>query len=62
MSEEQVVRHCAPTLAGLKTGSMFGAWYPQRPRPAGGPAGVEPAAGREGRVLLAPCGMKTAGR
>ena len=28
MSEEQVVRHCAPTLAGLKTGSMFGAWYP----------------------------------
>ena len=54
MSEEQVVRHCAPTLAGLKTGSMFGAWYPQRPRPAGGPAGVEPAAGGEGRVLLAP--------
>ena len=28
MSEEQVVRHCAPTLAGLKTGSMFDAWYP----------------------------------
>ena len=28
MSEEQVVRDCAPTLAGLKTGSMFGAWYP----------------------------------
>ena len=28
MSEEQVIRHCAPTLAGLKTGSMFGASYP----------------------------------
>ena len=23
MSEEQVVRHCAPTLAGLKTGSNY---------------------------------------
>ncbi|MBQ8927282.1 MAG: DUF3793 family protein [Oscillospiraceae bacterium] len=24
MSEEQLVRHCSPTLAGLKTGSLFG--------------------------------------
>ena len=23
MSEEQVVRNCAPTLAGLKTGNLF---------------------------------------
>ena len=23
MSEKQVIRHCAPTLAGLKTGSLF---------------------------------------
>lgn len=23
MSEEHIIRHCAPTLAGLKTGSMF---------------------------------------
>ena len=23
MSEEMVIKHCSPTLAGLKTGSMF---------------------------------------
>lgn len=23
MSEEQMIRHCAPTLAGIKTGSLF---------------------------------------
>ena len=23
MSEELIVRHCSPTLAGLKTGSLF---------------------------------------
>lgn len=23
MSEEMLVRHCAPTLAGLKTGNLF---------------------------------------
>lgn len=23
MSEDLIVRHCAPTLAGLKTGNMF---------------------------------------
>ena len=27
MSEDQVVRHCAPTLAGLKTGNIFNASY-----------------------------------
>lgn len=27
MSEELVVRHCAPTLAGLKTGNMFNCKY-----------------------------------
>ena len=26
MSEEQVVRNCAPTLAGLKTGSLSAEW------------------------------------
>lgn len=23
MSEKQIVQHCSPTLAGLKTGNMF---------------------------------------
>lgn len=27
MSEEYVIRHCAPTLAGLKTASLFGCPY-----------------------------------
>lgn len=27
MSAEIIVRHCAPTLAGLKTGSLFGYRY-----------------------------------
>ena len=27
MSEDQVIRHCAPTLAGLKTGNIFNASY-----------------------------------
>lgn len=27
MSEEMIVRHCAPTLAGMKTGSMFTCAY-----------------------------------
>ena len=27
MSEEEIVRHCAPTLAGLKTGNMFSTEY-----------------------------------
>lgn len=27
MSEDHLVRYCAPTLAGLKTGSMFGCSY-----------------------------------
>ena len=61
MSEEQVVRHCAPTLAGLKTGSMFGAWYPSaralREDLVGGTGGWR------GRACAScPCGMKTAGR
>ena len=30
MSEEQVVRNCAPTLAGLKTGSMFSCEFASR--------------------------------
>ena len=28
MSEELIVRQCAPTLAGLKTGSLFSYRYP----------------------------------
>ncbi|MBP3238635.1 MAG: DUF3793 family protein [Lachnospiraceae bacterium] len=27
MSEEEIVRHCAPTLAGFKTGNMFSTEY-----------------------------------
>lgn len=27
MSEELLLRHCSPTLAGIKTGSLFGATY-----------------------------------
>ena len=27
MSEDLIVRHCAPTLAGLKTGNMFSASF-----------------------------------
>ena len=27
MSEEMIVRHCSPTLAGLKTGSLFGYFF-----------------------------------
>lgn len=27
MSEEQIIRHCSPTLAGLKTGNMFASCY-----------------------------------
>lgn len=27
MTEEQLIRHCAPTLAGLKTGSLFTCTY-----------------------------------
>lgn len=27
MSEELVIRHCSPTLAGLKTGSLFNCSY-----------------------------------
>ena len=27
MSEELIVRHCSPTLAGIKTGSLFSSEY-----------------------------------
>lgn len=27
MSEEMIVRHCSPTLAGIKTGNMFTCYY-----------------------------------
>lgn len=30
MSDELLIRHCAPTLAGLKTGSMFSCAYSDR--------------------------------
>ena len=30
MSEEAVIRHCSPTLAGLKTGNLFTFRYPDR--------------------------------
>ncbi len=29
MSEEQLVRHCAPTMAGLKTGNLFSTHLPE---------------------------------
>ena len=56
MSEEQVVRNCAPTLAGLKTGNLFACPYENRDRNTlypGGTAGLsaepEPAAWEKGR-------------
>jgi len=30
MSEEAIIRHCSPTLAGLKTGNLFTFYYPNR--------------------------------
>jgi len=30
MSEEAVIKHCSPTLAGLKTGNIFNFFYPDR--------------------------------
>ena len=30
MSEETIIRHCSPTLAGLKTGNMFNCAYESR--------------------------------
>ncbi len=30
MSEEHLIRHCAPTLAGIKTGSLFTCFYTSR--------------------------------
>lgn len=30
MSEEMIIRHCSPTLAGLKTGSLFSCPYDSR--------------------------------
>ena len=30
MSEETLIRHCAPTLAGIKTGNLFRCAYPDR--------------------------------
>lgn len=30
MSEEAVIRHCSPTLAGLKTGNLFTFHYPDK--------------------------------
>ena len=30
MSEESIIRHCSPTLAGLKTGNLFSYHYPDR--------------------------------
>ncbi len=30
MSEETIIRHCAPTLAGIKTGNLFRCAYPDR--------------------------------
>lgn len=30
MSEEQLVLHCAPTLAGIKTGNLFSCFYEDR--------------------------------
>ena len=61
MSEEQVVRHCAPTLAGLKTGSMFGAWYPSA-RACGRTCGGGTSGWPGKACAFCPCGTKTAGR
>ena len=30
MSEETLIRHCAPTLAGIKTGNLFRCAYPDQ--------------------------------
>ena len=30
MSEDLVIRHCAPTLAGIKTGNLFSCACPSR--------------------------------
>ena len=30
MSEDLMIRHCAPTLAGIKTGNLFSCSYPDR--------------------------------
>ena len=32
MSEEQIIRNCAPTLAAIKTGSLFSTDFPSRAR------------------------------
>ena len=58
MSEELVVRQCAPTLAGIKTGSLFSCPCdsPEELRqvdPAGG-APHQPSAGGQGPVSAAP--------
>ena len=30
MSDEMIIRHCSPTLAGLKTGNVFNCPYSDR--------------------------------
>ena len=32
MSEEMIIRHCSPTLAGIKTGNLFSCSYNSKKR------------------------------
>ena len=54
MSEETVVRQCAPTLAGIKTGSLFPCPYDSREELLPGRCGsLNKRAGSEGAVSAA---------
>ena len=33
MTDQMIVQHCSPTLAGMKTGSMFPCSYTSRGKP-----------------------------
>ena len=54
MSEELVVRQCAPTLAGIKTGSLFSCPCDSPEELAAGGAPHQPSAGGQGPVSAAP--------
>ena len=77
MSEDLMIRHCAPTLAGIKTGNLFSCSYPDRKeltKAISGlnrklvPRGVRivPLKVRRGRALIyayrRPCAGKRSGR
>ncbi len=52
MSEEVFIRYCAPTLAGLKTGSMFSFPYPDRDSMRGDLRRLNAALAARGLVVL----------